>query len=74
MPNGIPSSLSSNLLLLIAGFTNAQVNIWADAEYIYVGINFLNQIPVDRIILVPNVELLHELYYRLGFTLVGTQL
>lgn len=42
IPNGIPTSLSSNLLLAVASFTNVQVNIWVDSEYIYAGLNFLN--------------------------------
>lgn len=69
LPNNLPKSLESSILLLISNNpVPCQVNIWINNGLIFVAIAFYNAIPNAQITFVPNSEALGSLFANIGYT------
>lgn len=69
LPNDLPRSLESSLLLLISNNpVPCQVNVWIRDGLIFVAIAFYNTIPYSQITLVPNSEACGSLFANIGYT------
>jgi hypothetical protein len=69
LPNDLPKSLESSLLLLISNNpVPCQVNVWVNNGLIFVAIAFYNSIPYSQITLVPNSETCGSLFANIGYT------
>lgn len=69
LPNDLPKSLESSILLLISNNpVPCQVNVWIHDRLIFVAITFYSYIPSSQITLVPNSEALGSLFANIGYT------
>ncbi len=69
LPNDLPKSLESSLLLLISNNPiSGQVNVWINNGFIFVAIAFYNSIQYSQITLVPNSEAVGSLFANIGYT------
>lgn len=69
LPNNLPKSLESSLLLLISNNpVPCQVNVWINNGFIFVAIAFYAPIPYSQITLVPNSEACGSLFANIGYT------